>query len=338
MILFSLGPFGPFAAWLASAVARIAELGLGPTAVVSADTPEELAGSLIRCASANVVAASRRPSPELRALLAGSGAPLLIAADEPWAGLFDLAAGHGQDLRAATRILADSCAAAMICTGMPKVLVIGSDAARQDMSGTLGRIAQFCGLDIAPDRTGLPVPPRASIAASEWWRTLDPDQRAIAEGALNGYMGWLAGTGFGEITWDRRLFYEAADRSRDAGAAIDIGETPGILVDGPWIGLPPGRWAASITLAVTREVNGARFDIAIHPGLATGSIICDGRGLGSATLLFTIEPSWGQTVSLTVASTAPAPGGRLALGNVVLAPAPSEGSGIPAELSTALSL
>jgi hypothetical protein len=153
----------------------------------------------------------------------------------------------------------------------------------------------------------------------------------------------VAGHGFGEITWDRRLFCCAADHTRSAGAAIEIGETPGLLIDGPWIGLPPGHWAASVTLAVSREVNGGRFDLAVnaadHPGpLATGSIICDGRGLGSATLLFTIEPAYGRTISLTVASTAPAPGGRLALGNVVLAPAPSEGSGIPAELSMALSL
>jgi hypothetical protein len=226
---------------------------------------------------------------------------------------------------------------------MPKALVVSADAARRDTAGTVDGIAQFCGMDITPEQTGIAGPPGPAASAKEWWDAVDPDQRVIAEGALRGYETWLTGHGFGEITWDRRLFCSAADYARSAGAAVDIGEMPGILVDGPWIGLPPGRWAVSVTLAVSREGNGARFDIAVnahdYPGpLATGSIICDGRGLGSATLLFTVGAACGQTISLTVASTAPAPGGRLALGNVVLVPGLGDGDGIPTELSTALSL
>jgi hypothetical protein len=275
--------------------------------------------------------------------LVESGAPLLLGFGDPREGLFELVAGHGHDFRAATQILADSWAAATICAGMPKAIVVSADAARQHTSDALGRIAQFCGLHIVPEETAIAAPAAPSAPAREWWDSLDADERGIAEGALRGYETWLAGHGIGEIIWDRRLFCGAADHARSAGTAIDIGETPGILVDGPWIGLPPGRWAMSVTLAVSREVSGVRFDIAVnaldHPGpLSTGSIICDGRGLGSATLLFAIAPASGQTISLTVASTAPAPGGRLALGNVVLAPSPGEDAGIPAELSSALSL
>jgi hypothetical protein len=343
MILFSLGPFGPFTAWWDSAIARIAEIGLGPTAVVNTDGPEEFATSLIRSAAPHLVVVSRRPSPALRALLAESGAPLLVGFDDPREGLFELVTGHGLDFRAATQVLADSCAGATICAAMPKALLVGSDAARHDTAGILRRVAEFCGVNAPPEQLGIAAPPGPTAAAMEWWDALDPDERGIAEGALRGYAAWLAGHGIGEMTWDRRLFRCAADHGRTAGAAIELGEAPGVLVDGPWIGLPPGRWAASVTLAVSREVNGVRFDLAIHADshphlLATGSIICDGRGLGSATLLFAIEPAWGQTVSLTVASTAPAPGGRLALGNVVLAPSSSEHAGIPAELSSALSL
>jgi hypothetical protein len=72
--------------------------------------------------------------------------------------------------------------------------------------------------------------------------------------------------------------------------------------------------------------------------LARTTIVPDGRGLGSTTLLFTVTPASGQTISFVIASTAPGPGGRLALGNVVLTPGPAEGSGVPAELTTALGL
>lgn len=342
MILFSLGPFGPFAAWWDAAVARIAEAGLGPVSVVSAEAPEEFAGTLIRSTTPHLVVASRQPSPALRALLAESGAPLLLGLGDPHEGLFELVVGHGHDLCTATRLLANGWAAAQVCAGMPRALVVDGKAARRDLSGTLRGVAQFCGLDLSPERIGIAAPPGAAAQAKEWWEGLAPDERAIAEGALRGYETWLTGRGLGEITWDRRLFCCAADQSRNAGAAIDIGETPGTLIHGPWIGLPPGHWAVSVTLAVSREVNGARFDVtvsAIEQGvLASGGIICDGRGLGSATLLFTIVPACGQTISIGVASTGPAPGGRLALGNMVLAAGPRDDSGIPAELSTALSL
>ncbi|HEY1799125.1 MAG TPA: hypothetical protein VGG57_23625 [Stellaceae bacterium] len=339
MIFFALGPFGPFAAWWDSMVARIVEIGLGPVTVVSAEAPEELAGHLIRSVTPNLVVVARRPSPELRALMVGSGAPLLVGFGDPREGLFELVVRHGHDLRLATSLLADSFAAAVICAGMPKALVVGADVARRDTPDAFARVAQLCGIAIASRQTGIAVPPGPSIEAKEWWEALGPDERSIAEGAFRAYETWLAGHGFVEITWDRRLFFCAADRERGTDLAINVGEAPSLLVHGPWVSLPPGGWAATVTLAVSREINGARFDIAIHPGpLATGAIICDGRGLGSATLLFTIEPASGHTISVTVASTGSPPGGRLAFGNVVLAPSPGEGSGIPVELSSALSL
>jgi hypothetical protein len=231
----------------------------------------------------------------------------------------------------------------MVCAGLPKALAIRADEARRDPAEIVSRVAEFCGLSVMPDLAGIPAPPEPSAAAREWWDGLGADERALADGALGAYASWLTGPGFGEITWDRRLFHCAADPEHEGGTAIDIGDAPRLLFDGPWIGLPPGNWAASVTLAVSRDINGARFDVAIHandhPGpLATTSIVPDGRGLGSATLLFTVGPSSGQTIAFTVVSAVPAPGGRLALGNVVLTPGPTEGSGIPAELSTALSL
>ncbi len=343
MILFSLGPYGPFAAWWDAAIARIAEAGLGPTTMMEADEPDGLAANLIRSTTPNLVAASRRPSPRLRTLLAGSGAPLLVGLGDPREGLHEVVVGHGHDLRVATQVVADCYAAAMVCAGLPRALTIRADEARRDPAGTVSRIAEACGVTVRSDLAGIPAPPEPSAAAREWWDGLDPSERAIADGALAAYASWLTGPGFGEIIWDRRLFCCPVDHTRNASAAIEIGEAPGLLFDGPWIGLPPGNWAASVTLAVSRDINGARFDIGIHANdhagpLATTSIVPDGRGLGSATLLFAVGPACGETIAFTVVSAAPAPGGRLALGNVVLTPGPTEDLGVPAELSTALSL
>ena len=343
MILFSLGPYGPFAAWWDAVITRIAEAGLGPATVMGADEPDGLAANLIRSTAPNLVATSRRPSPRLRTLLAESGAPLLVGLGDPREGLHEIVVGHGHALRVATQVVGDCCAAAMVCAGLPRALTIRADEARRDPAAAINRVAQFCGLTAPPDLAGIPPPPEPSAPAREWWEGLGAEERALADGALGAYASWLTGRGFGEITWDRKLFRCAADPERDGGTAIDIGDAPRLLFDGPWIGLPPGHWAASVTLAVSREISTARFDIAIHasdhPGpLATTSIVPDGRGLGSATLLFTVAPTSGQTIAFAIVSALPAPGGRLALGNVVLTPGPTEGAGIPAELSTALSL
>ena len=343
MILFSVGPLGPLATWCEAAIARVVEAGLGPVAVMGADSPEEVAVSLIRSTAPHLVIASRHPWEELRRVLAEVGRSLVVASDLPTRALYELVVGHGYDPLAAVRSVADSYATVLICAGFADATVVAAHQARTDPGAVTDLIAERCGL---PHQSGgASISPLLDDAAQidAWWTAVDPGERAIAEGALGAYVEWLRGEGLGQIVWDRRLFCRAGDPASHAGVAIDIGDAPGPLVGGPWIGLPPGRWAASVTLAVSKETNGMAFEITIYGGdesaqLARASVFPDGRGLGSATLLFTVEPASGQTISFVIANTAPAPGGRLAMGNVVLTPSPAETTGVPAELTTALSL
>jgi hypothetical protein len=343
MIVFSVGPLGPLAAWCDAAIARIVETGIGPVAVMGADTPDDVAASLIRSTAPHLVIASRHPSEQLRRMLAEAGGSVIVALDLPVRALHELVVGYGNDPLNAVRVVADSYAAALVCAGFPTAAVIAADHPRTDPGTVADIIAGCCGLPGQGGQAGLPPLSDNAALVDAWWAALDPADRAVAEGALGAYAGWLRGEGLGQIVWDRRLFCRASDPASHAGVAIDIGDTPAPLVLGPWIGLPPGNWAASVTIAVSKETDGTAFDIAMYGGaesvlLARASIVPDGRRFGSATLLFTVAPASGQTISFVISNTVPAPGGRLAMGNVVLTPSPAEGSGVPAELTTALSL
>ncbi|HEX5318434.1 MAG TPA: hypothetical protein VFW46_04715 [Stellaceae bacterium] len=304
MILFSVGLPGRFAAWCDAAVARLA----GEAAIIGAETPDEVAAALIRSAEPNLVVAARCPTPALRTLLIDAEAPIFVAVDDPRQSLFHLVA-EGHDFRAATRVIANSGVAAAVCASLPKACLLRPGE--------------------TPDMFPPDMPPYAPPDIESWWEALDPAIRTVADGALRES---------GEITWDRSLLWLVADPARHAGSAIEIGD-PGPLVAGPEIGLPPGNWAASVTLAVSREAVGAGFAIEIRgpEPLASAQATPDARGLCAATLVFPVAPA-GQTISFSIASTAPVPGGRLALGNVVLVPSHGANSVIPSELTAVLDL
>ncbi len=344
MIMFSVGPFGPLAAWCDAAIACIVEAGLGPVVVMGGDTPDDVATNLIRSTSPHLVeAASRRPSEQLRRLLAEAGGSLIIAFDAPVRALHELMVGQGNDMQAATRIVADSSAAALVCAGFPGAAVITAQLPATDPAAAAETIARCC--ELPATRIALSPLPDDAAEVDAWWATFSIPMSARSPRVRSARMrDGCGGDGLGQIVWDRSgCSAGRTTRQAHAGVAIDIGDALAPLVSGPWIGLPPGNWAASVTIAVSKETNGTAFDIAIYGGdestlLARASIVPDGRGLGSATLLFTVAPASGQTISFVIANTAPAPGGRLAMGNVVLTPSPAEGSGVPAELTTALGL
>ena len=347
MIFFSIGLPGHFAAWCDAAIARLVEIGLGPVELMSARSADEIAVALIRSTAPHLVIASRQPAPSLCTLLGDSGGPVIVALDDPRRALRDLTSEQGIELRTAIREVACSSAAALVCARLPGAVTVQPGRDRRAAAGLISTLAQSCGLGLGDkELAGVAAAvshPANSGPIEPWWSALDPDERALADGALAAYVDQFRGGGFGEIVWDQTLFWLAADPSRHAAGAIDIGGDTGRLVYGPDIGLPPGDWAATVTLAVSREAAGIGFDIEVwaayhHTPLARASVIADARGLCSATLSFGIAAPTAQTISFSIANTAPAPGGRLALGKVTLAPSRGDGSDIPSELSMVLGL
>ena len=339
MMFFSIGLPSRFSTWCDSALTHLVDRGLGPVEILPAELPDAVAIALIRLRAPHLTIPSRYPTASLCAALAEAETPMIVALIDPRLALYELVAEQGFDIRTATRAVARSCAAVRACAALPRAVTVSSQHPLPDL---VELIAVGCGL---PFDTGhlaevlaVAGQPGDGRLVEGWWAGLDPAERAVAEGAVGSYGEWFHGGGPGRIVWDRSLFSMIADPAQDAARPIEFGSDPAWLVRGPDIGLPPGEWAAAVTLAVSKEAVGAAFDVevrAMETGacLARTHVVADGRGMGSTTLIFDIPAPAAQTIWLVIASNAPTPGGRLALGNVTLSPNRDDSADIPAELT-----
>src|SRR5579883_3089663 len=315
MILLSIGLPGDAAARCDAIAARLVETALGPTELFAADTVEANGAALVRLQGRHAVIAARRPDAALRAVLAAGGARVLAIEDEPHAAVRDLLA-QGLGLAAATRAVATSCAALVEAAALPGAAVLPA-------AEILARPASLAAA-LGIDRGAAPPAPPPEPAAP-WRDRLDPAARALVDGAVAAYAGTLRGGLLGEIVWDRGLLWRAGEARE--------------LVAGPDIALPAGRWAATLTLAVSREAAGIAFAAELVAGaerrpLAAATVVPDGRGMGSATLPFAVDAATPQPLALRLATAGPAAAGRLALGNVTLVPGHGDAGALPVEFGS----
>ena len=91
---------------------------------------------------------------------------------------------------------------------------------------------------------------------------------------LNGYGDYFHGAGIGQMVWARDLFFVGDDPHISASGVVEVGG-PVRLVFGPYMALPPGHWAATIVLAVSKVA--ADLTIA-SKSLAGARLTCLGRG------------------------------------------------------------
>src|SRR5258707_15838576 len=111
MLVFVAGLAGRFREWCDAVVARLAERALGPTAVLRADTLDQISRSVIGGGASRAVVASRQPSGRLRAALVEAGRRFIVAIDDPRICLGQIVAGDGVELLAGIRTMAGACAA-----------------------------------------------------------------------------------------------------------------------------------------------------------------------------------------------------------------------------------
>src|SRR5258708_30984545 len=105
MLWFVTGLPGRFTEWCDAVVVRLAERALGPTAVLRADTRDQLSRGLIRSGASRAVIASRQPSGRLRAALVEAGRKFIVATDDPRIGLGQIVVGDEVELLAGIRAM-----------------------------------------------------------------------------------------------------------------------------------------------------------------------------------------------------------------------------------------
>jgi len=350
MILVSIGLPSRFAEWCDDIVCALAQAAGGPLDLASGNTLEEIALAAIRSPTPRLVIGARQPTDELRTALVQVDNRFVVALDDPHAAFRNLVTRHGLEWTAAVRAAAGSCAAILSYTAMPGALVLRADQEGNDPGGAAAAIAHWLDLAVSPADIAMLVegqPCPSMLSAQDrtdgWWDTISTSDRAIVDGALNGYVEYFRGAGIGHMIWGRGLFFVGDAPDTQANSVIDVSGPVRYLLFGPYMALPPGRWVATIVLAVSKEAANHSYSVEVLAGarftfLASGVIQPRGEGLCELSIDFTVSESTDQPIEFRIANLQNAFGGRLALAHVALSPQVRARAEISAEITTALGL
>jgi hypothetical protein len=334
MIFFSIGIPGRFSDWCDSVIAALAGsdvvlerypelsdmIGYAPLG----SPLDQAALTLIRADLTHLVMGVRQPDERLRAALAETNAPFVVALDHPRRAAAELLADTNAEPRAVTRAIANSCGSVVRFPQLPRALLLHADQVRADKAGTVAAIARHLGLvaddaaienlPVPPDwETGLPIQDEAEIP---------PAAQRTMGGAFAGYDECFAGRGLGQLVWNRDLFI-VNDPHKGPMEVLDVSGGARILIYGPYIRLAPGPWVAQVYLGFSADAAGQTFliDVFAAGQLAATSLRPTRGGALTAELHFFLTERIDQGVEIRVTVPNDDAKGRLAFGHVVLTPA-----------------
>lgn len=347
MIFLSIGLPSRFAEACDRIAAELVADSLGSVEAISGNTLEEIAVSAIQSNGGHFVVGARQPTEKLRAAVEASGNGFVLTLDDPRLALHNLVARHGMDWKAATRATASSCAFIMACAGSPYARVLRADREGHEPSRIAPLIAEALRLPIPANRATFYAQllldarlPEARQEFEEWWATVAPADRELAGDTLGGYVDFFAGGRLSELTWARELLFLGDRPAEPIGKVVELAGAVRNLAFGPYIALPPGRWSATVSLAVSQEAGDIIFSVEMLAGarcvcLATTTGAPDSRGIFVAALQFGIDRATEQPVSLRVANLRAAAAGRVAFGRVILSRLSDTPTEMAAELTAA---
>jgi hypothetical protein len=297
--------------------------------MVGANTLEEIALAVIRTGAPHIVVCSRQPNARLRAALSEATGRFVIALEDPRVGLADTVVVHGAGLEPGTRVVASSCAAISGYLSASGPLILNSLREDRDSLSMAKAIAGHFKLsvneaDIARILSMLAeadVTPEGYRDGTDWWNGLDQAERAVANGALEGYADHFAGGELGPITWGRELFVIGDQPNERAVRPIDVTGRARCLLYGPAIMLPPGAWTASVILGFSKEA--AELDYAMEviggTNLSRINFRPGTEGVFEAKLAFSVPEATDDPIEFRLSNERAAFDGRLALAHVALA-------------------
>lgn len=287
---------------------------------------EELGAFLVANDAAHLVVSAHQPDDKLRELLAAREILFLLALDDPRIVVADIVGETGVEATHVARALANSYPFLMRYDRLAGALVLTAERAAADPAAAVAAIAAHFGIAIGAEDAAAVArqpAPRGTLAADAGAedRTADPPGTGVklVEGALSPYHRYFLSGSLDEIVWARGLFLRSDGGS--PSEPIDAAGGARILVYGPYIQLPAGRWTARVVLGFSPETAGSSFVVdAFAEGgqLAIVAIDPERGGVYAADIDFEITEahSTGLEIRVTVASEHAR--GRLALGHVVL--------------------
>jgi hypothetical protein len=218
MILLSIGLPSRFAEWCDGILCALVQAGGEAFDLASGNTLEEIALAAIRSPTPGLVVGARQPTDELRTVLSQSDSRFVLALDDPHAAFRNLVTRHGLEWKAAVRTAVGSCAAMLSYAAMPGALLLRADQEGSDPVGAATAIAHWFDLAISPtdiagvvERQSHPSALAVQNTTDGWWEGVSAADRAIVDGALNGYVDYFRGIGMSQMVWARDLFFIGDD-------------------------------------------------------------------------------------------------------------------------------
>ena len=331
MIFFSIGLPGRFTEWCDAVIFRLAQRALGPVELVSLNTLDELALAMIRTGASHFIICSRQPGGGVRTALAQAPRRFIAVLGDPRAALRDLATRPGADLIEATRAVASSCASMLGCASMPEALVLNGRRCGLDLIATARMITNHLELGLADSDIQNVVSTLADEGVipmqtedDAWWGGLEEPQQALVNGALGAYVDHFSGGDFGNITWERHLFFifedPPAHESVLATRPVDITGRMRCLLYGPFINLPLGSWSARVVLGFSSEAAAMTYVVEAFAGSQLNHVRIQpaNERIFEVDLHFSIDASVDDPVQIRIHNERAAFDGQLALGYVAL--------------------
>jgi hypothetical protein len=285
---------------------------------------------LIRDAPAQLVVGARQPDERMRAALAETEIPFIVALDDPRGAVVDILAKTGVEPAAATRAVANSCPFIMRYLTMPGALTLHAKNARSDPSGMVSTIAAHFRVPIIESQAeeiahslaqGGLVP--VETDGSEATQFLPERSRKMLDGALAPYGEFFAGATMSQFVWTRDLFALVGDPTKKPAHLIDVSGGARCLIYGPYIHLSPGSWNARVVLGFSPEATGHIFLVdacCSQRQLAATSFHASSPGVQTAEISFSLGEAVGEGVEIRVMVLDERAKGRLAFGHATLTP------------------
>jgi hypothetical protein len=341
LIFFSLGLPGRLAEWCDAVLTRLA--GAAGEAALTTWPPltrmlgydgiapvlDQVAVSLIETGATHLVMGARQPDERLGAALAATNARFVVALDDPRIAVADILCSTNGDLRAVTRVVANSCPLVMRYASSPGAITIRGYQTDLDAVSAVAAIARHFELSLGEGEAQRIVEELAARGLCYAPRVLDEEatQRPemghkIVQGALAAYAKCFAGDDLGAIIWARELFIVNGDSGQGLTDALDIRGGFRILIFGPYIHLPAGSWTARVLLGFSPEAAGHTFLVDAYSGRQLGSTSFQPvrAGVYTVDLNFSLDEPSGIGVEIRVWVWSEYARGQLAFGHVILRP------------------
>jgi hypothetical protein len=320
MLFFVFGLPGGFATWCEQVVAALVRRAGGAGGLIRGDTLEQIAAGAIATGTSQGVVSSRQPGGRLRATLLETGAPFVVALDDPRAALIELVLGREVGLPDAVQQLASSCAALRGLASAPGALTLHGDTEAPPDADTIARIASH--LRLAVDEAGIaeladalapPVAAEGQLDAVAWWNGLELDEQELALGALGPFIDTAAidttaidsaaNSAPFSVSWGPELFFLADRPGERATGPIDITGRARCLLHGPYIILPAGSWSLSLSALFSSEAADYEFDAEVWAErvLAQGTLR-PRQGSAAVTLDFALDEATEQPLAIRLSS------------------------------------